>query len=445
MLVAAFVQVHEQLFTFKIIKLLLSIVIILGITYLILKNKNNAGTLKVLLGLGLLFAFLVRLRLVLTIDAPLKSDFAYMYNAANYWLEGNKDAFKTAYYDFAVFNIPFSLYLAFFIKYLGGLLAIKVMNVIWSVGIIFFIYKITKQIFGIPTAIIALFIASFFPPLAIYTTLLTNQTISIFFIMIGLYFLICRKNLLLCSLFIGLGHIFRPIGTVFILATIGYIILQFISHKDLFTKEHIKHLIVSMIKIIVPYQMMILIVSALFLLFQITPNTLYHNPAPSYKLLVGVNAERTGQWNKDDADLLKQSSTTNFEILAKQRINERTEDKIQLAHLLEEKFKIMWGKPDEVFFWTTYDSSGKKTITNYFWLTILFFCLCFTVFQKRELLTPIKLYIFISLLGFITAYTFIEIQTRYRYEIYPLFIIISSQGIILTMNYINNKRSLAHQ
>lgn len=433
-------QIDEALFSLKVLKFLLSIIIPLGVSYFLLTKKISSKVFNVFLFTGLLLALFVRFRLILTIEAPLKSDFAYMFNTANRWIGGNKEAFNTSYYDFAVFNIPFTIYLAFFTKYLGGLLAIKTMNVFWSVGIVFLIYKISKKLFNPQAAIIALFTAALFPPFIVYTAILSNQTISIFFILFGLYFLICRKKLLICSLFIGLGHIFRPIGTVFILAILLYVILQFIEHKNLLKKDNIKNVLLSLVKIIIPFQLVMIVISGLFLFFNITTNTLYDNPAPSYKLLVGLNPERTGQWNKDDSELLKQNSSSNFENLAKQKIAERTNNKLKVLNLFKEKYKIMWGKPDEVFFWADYNSSSKKAITNYFWLGILFFCVCFTIFKKGFNLEAHTLLFFITLLGFVTAYLFIEIQTRYRYEIYPLFIILSSQGLIMFINRIKKLR-----
>ncbi|MDT0294659.1 glycosyltransferase family 39 protein [Mesonia ostreae] len=439
MFTSTFHQIEEKLITLKILKFLLSIFLALGISFFLFKRKLINKNLIFLLLSGLLIALFVRLRLILTIEAPLKSDFVMMFNTANDWLSGNREAFHKSYYNFAVFNIPFTIYLAFFIKYLGGLLSIKVMNVLWSVGIVFFIYKITKKLFNPQAAIIALFVAALFPPFVVYTAILTNQTISIFFIMMGLYFLICKKQLIYCALFIGLGHIFRPIGTVFILAILAYFIIHFLNHRKIFTKNNIKVLLVSSLKIMIPFHLIMIVISGLFLFFNITKNTLYDNPAPSYKLLVGLNPERTGQWNKNDADLLKQNNFLDFERLAKQKITERTDKKLEVLNLFEEKFKLMWGKPDEVFFWANYNSSSKKAITNYFWLTILFFCFCFTISKKPFALGTNTLLIFIALLGFVTAYIFIEVQTRYRYEIYPLFVIFSGPGVVIIVNYIKNK------
>lgn len=433
---SVFNQIEEKLVLIKSFKSVFALIVFLLVSYVIFNKNFFEKYYKRYLLIGIIIiAFLVRLRTILTVESTLISDFALLYNTANKFLNGEENVFNIPYYDTAVYNIPFTLYLSFIIKYLGGLFTIKFLNILWSIGIVILIYKITEKIFDYKTAVIALLIGSLFPPFVIYTTVLTNQTISIFFLILGVY-LFLNKQFIYSGLFIGFGHIFRPIGTVFLIAILLTLIFTFlIDFKFSSIKFYLTKLVKDFFKIVLPYQLVIFTISCCFFLFNITDKTLYYNPAPSYKLLVGLNPERTGQWNKADQNLLR---SDNFEALAKNEINKRLSNKINLINLFEEKFKLMWGKLDAVFFWSNYNSPSKKQITNYFWLIIVFSCLCYVILRKAKKMQNEEIFLLVILLGFIIAYLLIEIQPRYRYEIYPIFIIFAAKGCSLL--YINLKQ-----
>ena len=127
-------------------------------------------------------------------------------------------------------------------------------------------------------------------------------------------------------------------------------------------------------------------------------------------------------------------------------VHKRLEDKSKLIILIRDKFNAMWGKHDSSLFWAMTKNVKDKQEFNfiklyeqYFYLLIVLFGIIFLISSLKK---PIKLisskhiFIFITLLGFVMAYVFIEIQTRYRYEIYPLFILLAGAGFVIAFKKI---------
>lgn len=75
----------------------------------------------------------------------------------------------------------------------------------------------------------------------------------------------------------------------------------------------------------------------------------------------------------------------NFETIAKRKINKRTSDLNQVAHLFEKKFKAMCGKKDASYFWAGLKiTPHKKTYMQYFWIAILIFARLLIFYLKSD-------------------------------------------------------------
>lgn len=436
MSVLAFMWIKENydLFTVKLLRLIITAAVFLGVLYLSISNKISTRSFLVLL---LSCSFVVRIGFITLVETPLLSDFLLMYNTANEYIQHSAEAFHIRYYDFAVFNIPFTLYLALLLKLSSSILVLKMLNVLFSVGIVYLILKISKTLFGENASRIAGTIACFFPPFIIYTGILTNQTLSIFFLLTGILYLLKDRNYLLAGLFIGLGQLFRPIGIIFLIGSVLWIAYIFIMIYP-YTRKELKKTAIACIKPILPYHLILILASILLIALGVTKHTLYHDPAPSYKLLVGLNQVNDGSYLESDAQLLVDNTSEDFEREAKILIQERLSNKKSVMALVERKFDAMWSQQDASFFWADFKSSNILLVTNYVWVTILFFCFYYMYTTRKMLLEPNVFFLLITLTGFIFLYLFIEIQTRYRYELYPIFIIIAAGGVA---NFFSIKRS----
>lgn len=421
-------DIHSGLFLTKIIQLLfLSCFILIAFSFLLKKKLSH----KYYLGGVLFLSFLLRLIFIIQKNPTQVSDFLYMYNSAMDLAQGNSNALKTSYYNFAIFNTPFTIYEAFLLKWFDSIFLLKLLSVFYSTLIVLFIYKIAQSIFGWKVARIAGFIACIFPPFIIYNAVLTNQTISILFLLMGVYAII-NKKYMYGGLLLGLGQVFRPIGIMFLIGAILMIFWEWYTKKESFYKHNLKQLLTSGLRLVVPYYFVLLSVSGFLVSFHYTDHGLFYNPTPSYKFLVGLNQETKGSYSKTDNKLIDQD-IEGFEEIAREKINERTVNLTEVASLFEHKFKEMWGSKDASFFWTKLSKNGLILFNQYFWIFILLSSGAVILFIRKKNTSYHlngSLYLVWTFLGFIFIYLLIEIQTRYRYELYPLFILTSALGSI---------------
>lgn len=428
---SAFDHLHlikQKMFVVKLIHAFCFSFLILFIAYLITREKISTKIFTI----GLLsISFGLRLFYIFRNNPDQVSDFLYMYLQAKELAQGQPDALKTDYYDFAIFNSIFTIYESYLLKWFDSVRLLKVLSVIYSTFIVFYIYKIGRLMSGEKTGRIAGLIACLFPPFIIYNVVLTNQTLSILLILMGIHALM-NKKYIQSGLFLALGQAFRPIGIIFLMGGVLMIFMKWLKKEEIFAKEKIKKVLISTVKLLLPYYAVLLMISGGLMLFNFTDHGLFHNPAPSYKFLVGLNKDTQGSYSKDDSDLLIHSDE--FERLAKQQIDERTISINEVAQLFEIKFKKMWGSPDASFFWAKIYKSTPNYLTQFLWILILFSAGSLLFFRNKtdlkEASTDRKFYINIVLLGFILVYFLIEIQTRYRYELYPLFILVAAPGML---------------
>lgn len=417
-----YISETNDIFILKFFKLIACIgsfiLVYLGINKLELSNQSTS------LGLFVV-AFILRFLFILNVDIQPVSDFKLLYETAESISNGNLDPLKNnVYFKLWNYNIPFTLYEAFILKIVENSFILQLINVLLSSGIVVLIYTITRQLFNSKIGLFSALIAVLFPPFIVYSGILTNQTISIFFLLLGIYFYLSKRGFIGVGLMLGLAQIFRPIGTLFLVGIVLTLVFQFISdHRYNFNA--FKTLIIKNIKLFTSYHLILILTSIILLKGNYSEHSLYHNASSNYKFLVGFNYTSKGGYSEEDSSLLFNTYDTTFEEYSKTLIKVRTEDKLKVLKLFEEKFKIMWSSSDASFYWADWYNNSFIVLTNYMWVVILFlgsfasFRLINSTLKQHFLLIPITLGLFIG------VYFLIEIQSRYRYELYPLFIILS--------------------
>lgn len=388
----------------------------------------------------LTISFLVRLWWIYKVDTEPISDFKVMFEAATDLANGKTEGIYNNHYFFIYAdNIGFTVYQSLILLFFKTLFALKVVNAITGTLIVYLLYKISQNIFSEDSARVSAVIVALYSPFIVYTSVLTNQTLSIFLLLVGLLLFFRKKNLIVVGLFLGLSYLIRPTAIIYTIGVALIIIYQEFSQHKLNFKNILKYSILKNLKVGIPFLLLIFIASILFQITNISKHSLFDNPIPNYKLLVGLNHETTGGYSQDDARLL--GNPENFRKNVDSMINKRIEDKSKLLILFGDKFNAMWGQHDSSRFWSmTKDVKDKhefnfiKLYEQYFYLIILLFGIIFLVSTLKRGVTLISskhIFICITLLGFVLAYFFIEIQTRYRYEIYPLFILLAGAGVAI--------------
>lgn len=444
MLISSFFQIQEgtPFFIVKITKLFFAFSALL----LVFKFINLRFISSRIFALFILLISLsFRLWWIYKVDTEPISDFKVMFEAALDLANGKTEGIYNNHYFFIYAdNIGFTVYQSLILVFFKSILALKVVNAITGALIVYLVYKISQNIFSEDIARITAVIMALYSPFIVYTSVLTNQTLSIFLILCGLLLFFKKKNLLIVGLLLGLAYLIRPTAIIYTIGVSVIIIYEgFITYKSDF-KKIIRYSIIKILKIGIPFLAIIFIASILFQTTNISKHSLFYNPIPNYKLLVGLNQETVGGYSQEDARLLNYPE--NFRKDVDSMIHERLEDKSKLIILTRDKFNAMWGKHDSSLFWAMtknvkdkHEFNFIKLYEQYFYVLIVLFGIIFLISSVKKsikLISSKHIFICITLLGFIMAYVFIEIQTRYRYEIYPLFVLLAGAGFAIAFKKI---------
>ncbi|QAA82195.1 hypothetical protein EI546_10875 [Aequorivita sp. H23M31] len=414
------------------------IFLVLSSAFVLFKLINNRKISNLFFGVFLvLFSLSLRYWWIFNVNTEPISDFSVMFHSAQKLMTGNISAVRdNPYFIKYPSNIPFTAYQAIILFFSNSVLALKILNVIFGTLIVWLVYKISKLISGGPTGRITGLISALYPPLIIYSSVLTNQTLSIFFMLLAIWMYFRKKNLIYVGAVLALANLIRPTITVFFIGLFVFMILTFIFENKIDFFKSGKILFLNLGKLAGSYFLVLMLLSFSFQWLEISKHGLLNDPIPSYKLLVGLNPKTIGHYSTEDASLTDNLDT--FEENAKPLIKERLKDKTKLRTLLDEKFIKMWAKKDAGTYWAFTSNIKNKNdfefitlFEQYFYIFLIgmgiIFILLSLKFQGASPLSPYLLF-YLIILGFVLIYSVYEIQSRYRYEIYPLFILIAGAG-----------------
>lgn len=377
-----------------------------------------------------------RLWWILYIPTAPHSDFYVMYEGAKQAAEGNYSFTTTGYFTRWPYQIGFTLYEALLIKIFGAnLIVLKLFNIIFGMGISILIYLISKKVFNETTGRIAALLYTFYIPNIIYSSVLTNQYISTFLFLLGLYFLLGRElsgkySWILVGLLIGLGNVFRPAGVLFILGIVVFVLLFKVYP---FRKKESLSFVKKLIGIVVTYILVQQFVS-MSIIYSGVSDLGLSSQDPYWKFVVGLNDETVGRYSRADDQFVSQfplgEERKNAEL---ELIKERIEDKSNLVSLLYKKFKLFWGGTDASIYWSLEGLEHPEL--NYYltkfeqlsYLVLMFFGVG-TLFLLDRKNTLASLFV-ILLGGYVVIHSLVEIQTRYRFDILPIIFILVGFGI----------------
>ncbi len=424
-----------------VITFLLSIIFVLAASYLINKYLSRKFFLFFLIALG----FIIRLMWIGKINTQPVSDFIVMYNAAINAINGDFSFGMNEYFGRWVYQLGFTFYQSFILNVFGDqLLILKLFNIFFNIGIGIIIYLITSKMFNEESGRIASFLYIIYLPNVVLGSVLTNQHLSTFLYFLGIYFIVkyCLKDnysWILIGLLFGLGNIIRPLGSFFLLGLIVYIVV----YKMLpIKKKTIIKYASKLVGVIVIYLLVQNIASYALISAGVSEKPL-SNQDPYWKFVVGLNHEKNGMWNKIDSEYVQQfemgEERNRVEI---EMIKERISDKTELFSLLNTKFQYFWGGVDTASHWSLVNINklelkevvDKYERINYLLLIIFAFISVISLVKRKEIYSPWLLLILLG--GYFLIHLIIEIQTRYRYDIMPIFFVLVGYGVFISYQFI---------
>ncbi len=395
---------------------------------MIKKLKDN----KFIIGL-FLFAFILRVIVILVVDTPIISDFKTMYEAALEIVKGTSDYKDSLYFLTWGYQMGHVLYQSILLSIINSVVFLKIMNALISSLTIVFLYLIMKRVVNIKIAkISSIFYSIFLFPLLL-NTVLTNQFLPLLLILIAIYLFISidkGKYLLktiIIGLLLGISNILRSEGIVIITALLLY------SFYLIIRKVNIKKTIITFILIACSYMAIFNITSYALMKTDISPNGL-KNMNPTWKFVLGFNYETSGMYSSSDAEIYATDQDK-----AKEIVKERLSEWEKIPVLFLKKIKILWFNSD--LSWSLGYLENKTlvsilTVINQIFIIILDLLALLSVpllFKKNR--SNIQVLITLILFVYFGVYLLIEVMPRYAYPLQAFMLILAS----ISLNYIYEK------
>lgn len=421
----------------------LGISIVLGI--FLVKTRYLTSKSKIII--VLLWGFLLRLLWLINIKSVPVSDFNTMYETAKAVVQGNYDMlWGTGYIARFPHLTMMVMYMALMFKiFPNALLAIKVVNLIMGILVIYLIYLILKEVFEKKEyALIGSLIAAIFPPLITYTGVFCTENLAIPFYLGSIYvfLLACKKKVhpamfILSGVFLSIGNLFRMVAVITLIAFVMYIII--------YTNTNIKEKIKSVLMVVISFILVLGITSTTLRALKVTENNLWRGTEPSItNVLKGTNIEYGGRWNPDDAAIpeMYNFNYDDIENACKDIIFERltTTPISKLASFYVWKYGIQWSEGDlSGVFWSQlnvqegniiikFDEGGKE-VFQFIYVAIIVLVFIGLFNKKRFKNNPEINLFYITFCGYGVAYLVTEMQSRYSYIVCWLFIILAVAGV----------------
>ncbi|MFE7060736.1 ArnT family glycosyltransferase [Sutcliffiella sp. NPDC057660] len=443
-LVATYVQVQLPDSEFSAKKIAFWVVVLCGFlplfSFIMTKYLSKRKFLFVLIGISLL----LRLGWAYFMKTPLASDFLFMFDGAVNISRGDYSFTEDFYFQKWTYQLGFTSYEAIIVSLFGETpRALKLLNILYSVGICLLVYLSGTRLFNEMAGRIAALFYAFYVPSVIMSSVLTNQHLSTFLFFLAFYLVISgglekKYHWIAIGSLIGLGNIARPLGSFSLLAIGVYFVFLYMLGFDW------RKIVASGRKvagIIIMYVLIQQLVSFSITGLGITDHSMA-NKDSLWKFVIGFNHETKGHYSPVDQKYLDQFSLWDERNeKAKELITERLADKEKVYELLVDKFTIMWGAKDSTVFWSLFGLDHTPEFALFLYTAERVMFLALAIYAIIAVIGYFKmkdryhhLLFLILILGYAAVHILIEIQTRYRFDMMPALFILSGHGVYMTVN-----------
>ncbi len=384
----------------------------------------------------IILAFLIRILYILFADNTQYSD-GFQYEMMTY------DICNGKYFFSAHRPTGICLVTAFFYRLFGahiyvGLIPISVI----STAQIYFIYKITENIFNKQCAIFASLLMTFFPEDIIYVNNLITDTWFFFLILLASYIIFCRKtnfiNIIIVGIILGIAQYFR--STAFICLFSVIVALIFFKRRLKILKVNYKIIIIctTFILSILP------IISYNYRVLKIISISPYQQVWWSFYL--STNTKTIAEYNNEDVLLLlKEAGKRGYpshinRIVFEDRVAldmafERINSNVK-KYLITNTIKpfVFWGRASTYNFSEKFELSVMAQFVRvgaFLYYKIILILVLMTIFMALRyrdyfwLKSTIVNFFIIYAIIVTMSHIFLEIQGRYHFMFNPLFCILA--------------------
>lgn len=395
--------------------------------------------------LVILVSLAVRLLYILLIPTQPMSDFEVLNWGAHHAMQGDAAWFDVSegYMYNWPYQIPFIFYEAAVLKVFGAgaTMAIKMTNLLFMVGANYLIYLIARRFLSEAAALGAGLVYALFPGVIIYSSVLTNQHISTFFLLLGIFFLLRSdrpRDMTAAGLSLAMSNLMRPEAIVVVTAVICCGLLRFIQRPSL---RLLGRMALALAIMLVCYFALQKLVGLILVASGFAPNGIGNN-IPEWKFIVGLgNVKGYGVYSDQYANLIDLSASERRAGL--QAIIRELFDRPagEVVDFFVGKVRVFWTDPQNMM-WSTGMLDENSTVLP--GLTVRYFCSGVQSFERGTLLfvyllalpAPVLLWrstrretdkgslLCIAVLCvMIIVYLLIEVQVRYRLLAIPFWIL----------------------
>lgn len=396
----------------------------------------------------LVLAAVLRIGYVFAVPTQPSSDFALLYSVACSTANGDVSWMNVTegYFSWWQYQIPFVLYEAAIIKLTHSVVTLKLLNVVWSVGIVYMVYCIAGLYMPRRASLIASALCAVYPGHILMTSVLTNQHISLFFVLLGVYVCLKADSLLkyaASGLLLAVGDMMRPEAGIVVAAIACVCLLAAIGRP---TKKRILLIALQLAVLIAAYLGVKKLAELVLYFVGLAPYGI-GNSVPEWKLIVGLNMENNGALDDKYVYVLNITDAAR-----------RTEEarRIIRAHLSQhgwgeffyQKLKYFWTFPLDLSFtlagvneWDT--AFGRVNITYTIYEVVfverIIRALCYllaavgcaglardTITRQSNDRGTASILTAAIMCGTVVAYLLVEIQPRYRFFAIPFLLMLAA-------------------
>ncbi len=409
--------------------------------------KKDISNKKFLIGL-IIIAVLIRFGIVLQLHNPQLSDFGTLYNISQELVDRNISENSQKYLNIYNYQSPFIIYQSGILFVFHRLIALKFINVILSILSLILMYRIISRISSKKSAQTITFLYSIFINVILYNSVLSNQHIFSFLILLSFEIfqndkIIKNKYLkiFICSFIIGIANLIRPEGILCVLTFLAFFIYQ-IFKKEINIKEFGTKIVILLATYLLVTNVPIMLLRENGFMEQKSIND------NLYKVVLGLDISSNGRWSeKKYSQLYSYTNKSELRAYEIQEIKKSLLD-IRIFKLFIIKIVEFWNDFD--FSWSigylwkskigsvisfgnfyTFISSYDSTL----WLIIVFIAL-YGIIKNEDKNRIIYL---ILLIGVFLTYLLIEVQGRYAFPYRIYIFIIAGSGLETLLENIKRK------
>lgn len=399
----------------------------------------------------LTLSLMVRLLYVVVIPTEPISDFKILYEAAQASSRGDFSwshvSISEGYFYWWCYQIPFVLYESIIIRLFHSIFVLKLFNVFFMVGINYLLYRIGRFFLSDKAALCVAFIYAIFPGAVMYTSVLTNQHISLFFLLSGVLVLLCAKQwweLLLSGIILAISDLMRPETIVILTAFICCGLLRYVQHPNI---ESIKRLVITVILVVGCYWMTKKLVELVLIWVNIAPNGLGSN-IQEWKFALGLgNVEGYGGYSEEHISILYMEDDSARRAMLTEIISEFFHHPpMEIARFFLRKINYFWTCPQNLE-WSLWNVENNMQILrggmtvqafreyNQYLergMLLLVYLLTLPVpilLWKGKNTNGVGLFCIAKICVVFCVYLLIEVQPRYRYFTIPFWLLIGGMTV----------------